>query len=78
MSEGMFGVVKLLMGSFLILMGYGYIYRPDMIQRLYRFVREMMLNDARIMLERKKWGFFFLMMGALFVYMGWTALNRAP
>ena len=78
MTTEFFGVIKLLMGVFLILMGCGYIYRPEAIQRIYRFVREIMLNDARIMLERKKWGLFFIMMGTLFVFMGWTALERVP
>ena len=56
------------------MLGLGYLYRPDLIERLYAFLREYVLNDAHVALERKKWGAFFLLIGFLFTYMGWTSM----
>jgi hypothetical protein len=57
-------------------LGLGYLYRPDLIERMNALLREYLLNDAYIALERKKWGAFFLLAAFLFLYMGWTSLAR--
>jgi hypothetical protein len=67
---------KLGAGVFFALLGLGYLYRPDLIERLNAVLRNYLLNDAYIALERKKWGSFFLLIAFLFLYMGWTALKR--
>ena len=36
--------------------------------------REYHFNDAYIALERRKWGAFFLLLGFLFTYLGYSAL----
>jgi hypothetical protein len=66
--------LKLLLGLLCLMLGLGYLYRPRLIERLYAFLREYMLNDAHVALERKKWGAFFLLIGFLLIYMGWSAL----
>lgn len=66
--------LKLVLGLLCFLLGLGYLYRPRLIERLYAFLREYMLNDAHVALERKKWGAFFLLVGFLLTYMGWSAL----
>jgi len=66
--------LKLIVGALCFLLGLGYLYRPDLIERLYAFLREYVLNDAHVALERKKWGAFFLLIGFLFTYMGWTSM----
>ncbi len=58
------------------LLGLGYLYRPDLIERMNAVLRDYVLNDAYIALERKKWGMFFLLVSFLFLYVGWTALRR--
>jgi len=63
---------KLGVGFLSLMLGLGYLYRPDLIERMNAVLREYLLNDAYIALERRKWGFFFL----LFLYMGWAALPR--
>lgn len=68
--------LKLLVGAVSLLLGLGYLYRPDLIERMNAVLREYLLNDAYIALERKKWGAFFLLIAFLFLYMGWTALGR--
>jgi len=67
---------KLAVGFVSLLLGLGYLYRPDLIERMNALLREYLLNDAYIALERKKWGAFFLLVAFLFLYMGWTALTR--
>ncbi len=68
--------LKLLAGLVCALLGMGYLYRPDLIARMNAVIRESLLNDAHIALERKKWGTFFLLIAFLFLYMGVTALGR--
>ncbi len=51
-------------------LGAGYLYRPDLLERLYAFLREYLFNDAHLRLERRKWGVFFLLLGFLLVYVG--------
>jgi len=68
--------IKLVIGVLCFLLGLGYLYRPDLIERMNAFLRETVLNDAHIALERRKWGAFFLLTGFLFLYMGVTAMQR--
>lgn len=69
-------IVKLVIGFACFVLALGYLYRPDLIERMNAFIRDYLLNDAYIALERKKWGAFFLLMAFLFIYMGWTALIK--
>jgi hypothetical protein len=67
--------LKLAAGFASLVLGLGYLYRPDLIERMNALLREYLLNDAYIALERKKWGAFFLLVAFLFLYMGWSALR---
>ena len=69
-------LLKIVIGVLSGLLGIGYLYRPDLIERMNAVLRDYMLNDAYIALERRKWGMFFLLVSFLFLYMGWTALPR--
>ena len=68
--------VDIVIGTGCLLLGLGYLYRPDLIERMNALLREYFLNDAYIALERKKWGLFFLLVSFLFLYMGAAALKR--
>lgn len=68
-------ILRMCVGFVCLLLGLGYLYRPDLIERMNAVLREYFLNDAYIALERKKWGAFFLLLAFLFLYMGWTGLN---
>ena len=68
--------LKIVFGLLFGLLGLGYLYRPDLIERMNALLRDYLLNDAYIALERRKYGTFFLLMSFLFLYMGWTALAR--
>ena len=70
--------VELIVGLVSFLLGLGYLYRPDLITRMNAILREYLINDAHIALERKKWGIFFLLIAFLFLYMAMTVLTRHP
>jgi hypothetical protein len=69
--------LKIAIGLASFVLGLGYLYRPDLIWRMNALIREYLLNDAHIALERKKWGTFFLLVAFLFLYMGISALQRS-
>lgn len=58
-----------LFGLFFLILGLGYLFRPDLITRINRVLREYLLNDSYIALERKKWGLLMLLLSCLFFYM---------
>jgi hypothetical protein len=68
--------LKIIIGLICGFLGLGYLYRPDLIERMNAVLRDYVLNDAYIALERRKWGMFFLLISFLFLYMGWVALPR--
>ncbi len=51
-------------------LGAGYLYRPDLLERFYAFLRDYLFNDAHLRLERRKWGLFFLLVSFLLFYLG--------
>ena len=67
---------KIICGLVSGFIGLGYLYRPDLIERINAVLRDYVLNDAYIALERRKWGMFFLLVSFLFLYTGWSALSR--
>ena len=69
-------IFKIVIGVLCSLLGLGYLYRPDLIERMNAVLRDYVLNDAYIALERKKWGMFFLLIAFLFLHAGWSALSR--
>ena len=68
--------LKIVFGLLSLALGCGYLYRPDLIERMNALLREYILNDSYIALERRKYGMFFLLLSFLFLYMGWAALPR--
>lgn len=69
-------LLKIAVGLLCGALGLGYLYRPDLIERMNAVLREYLLNDSYIALDRRKWGMFFLLLAFLFLHMGWTALGR--
>jgi hypothetical protein len=68
--------LKIVIGLFSGVLGLGYLYRPDLIERMNAVLRDYLLNDAYIALERRKWGMFFLLISFLFLYVGWSSFPR--
>ena len=67
---------KVFFGVLFFALGLGYLYRPDLIERMNALLREYLLNDAHLALERRKWGMFFLLISFLFLYMAFSAIQR--
>ena len=65
--------IDIVVGLLCLCLGFGYLYRPKLIERMNALLRDYLLNDAYISLERKKWGAFFLLVSFLFFYMAYTA-----
>ena len=62
--------LKIFFGLLFVLLGLGYIYKPEVIERLNRLIKETFLNDSYVALHRRNWGFLLLLVGAVLVYMG--------
>ena len=67
--------LKVFFGLVFILLGLGYIYKPEIIERINRLIRETFINDSYVALHRRNWGFLLLLLGALLVYMGMTRIG---
>ena len=65
---------KILLGLVFFALGLGYLYRPDIIQRMNAVIREYLLNDSIIALERRKWGMFFLLLSFLCLYLAYSQI----
>ncbi|HOX22453.1 MAG TPA: hypothetical protein PLL10_03240 [Elusimicrobiales bacterium] len=60
----------LAVGAVLFVLGAGYCFRPDIVERVNNLIKEHILNDVYVMLERKKWGACLMLFGFLLVYIG--------
>ena len=54
----------------ILLLGLGYIYKPGVIERINRVLKETLLNDSYAALHRRNWGFLLILLGAMLIYMG--------
>jgi len=66
--------LKLFFGLLILALGMGYIYRPDIIERVNRVLKETLLNDSYVALHRRSWGLLLVLLGAILIYMGTTRL----
>ncbi|MDO8806532.1 MAG: hypothetical protein Q7R35_19135 [Elusimicrobiota bacterium] len=64
--------LKIFFGLVFILLGLGYIYKPEIIVRINRLIKDTFLNDSYVALHRKNWGFLLLLVGGVLIYMGFT------
>lgn len=62
--------LKIFFGLVFVLLGLGYIYKPEIIERINRLIKETFLNDSYVALHRRNWGFLLVLLGAVLVYMG--------
>jgi len=62
--------LKIFFGLLFILLGLGYVYKPEIIERINRLIKETFLNDSYVALHRKNWGFLLLLVGGVLIYMG--------
>ena len=62
--------LKIFFGLVFVLLGLGYVYKPEVIERINRLIKETFLNDSYVALHRKNWGFLLLLVGGVLIYMG--------
>lgn len=67
--------LKILFGLIILLLGFGYIYKPGVIERLNKVLKETLLNDSYVALQREKWGLLLVLIGSLLLYMGISRLD---
>ena len=59
-------------------LGLVFIYWPAGIVKFNKIVRERIFNDNRVLLERRKKGFFFMLLFLIFTYWGYQNFCSAP
>jgi hypothetical protein len=70
-------LLKLAFGAFFFLLGWVYLYRPNLIIALNRVARDVFFNDRSILLQRKKLSIVFFCFSLLALYMGTTSLMKS-
>ena len=65
-------------GLVILLLGLGYIYKPGVVERINKVLKETLLNDSYIALHRRNWGFLLALVGATLIYMGISSLLKNP
>ena len=68
--------MKFLLGILFLILGFIYLYRPDLIFRMNALMRAYFFNDATTTLERRKWGLFFLLLSLLCLYLAMPQLKK--
>jgi|GEM_PF-5056644 len=61
-------------GLLLLLAGWLFIAKINLVTQFARILRENLLNESRLVLEKKKWAFFFLLTGIFLLYLGLARL----
>ena len=57
-------------GLIFLVIGVGYLRRPDIVANVYALLRETLFSEEHIALDRKKWALFFLLLSLLCFYWG--------
>lgn len=67
--------LKLFFGVFFFLLGGVYLYKPNLVGELNRIARDILFNDRRVLLERKKLAILFFCLSFMALYMGFSSLT---
>ena len=66
--------LKLVFGAFFFVLGWIYLYKPNLVLQVNRIAREKIFSDRLILLERKKLAILFFCLSFVGLYMGMTSL----
>lgn len=61
-------IIFIFIGLFMLAMGFGYLYRPDKVQKINSWIRENLFNDRLLLTKRRKVGVMLLFVGAIIIY----------
>lgn len=67
--------LKLFFGVFFFLLGWVYLYKSNLVVELNRIARDILFNDRRVLLERKKLAILFFCLSFMALYMGLSSLT---
>ena len=67
--------LKLFFGLIILLLGLGYIYKPEAIERFNKVLKDTLLNDSYVAMHRRSWGFLLILIGSTLIYMGVSRLR---
>lgn len=70
--------LKLVLAILFLLLGWIYLYNPNIILYINRFARETLFNDRSVLLQRKKLSILFFSLSILALYMGATSILHKP
>lgn len=70
--------ILFILGSLSVFAGLALIYRPGWILKFNRFVRDHVVNDAALLLERRKKGVLMLLLAFLFFTWGYYRAHYSP
>ena len=70
-------ILKLAFGAVFFLLGWVYLYKPNLIVALNRVARDVFFNDRSILLQRKKASILFFCLALLALYMGVTSFIKS-
>ncbi|HOW28075.1 MAG TPA: hypothetical protein PK876_06205 [Elusimicrobiota bacterium] len=73
-------VIKIIAGLLFLFLSLSYLYRPAWILKINAAGRQMLFNDAHVLLFRRRWGLLFLVSASVFLYAGFNnlAYQAAP
>ena len=67
-------VIKIGLGLLMFFLGMALVFKPVIIKRILRLVKETILNESFLLIERRKLGLLFVLVGLLLFYMGMRRL----
>jgi len=68
--------LKIFLGSFFLIFGLLFIYKPSAAGKTIKVIKETFLNETYFLLKNKRFGFLFLLLGMLLLYMGLSRLQN--
>lgn len=74
-NEGLMVYAKLAIGVLFLLLGWIYLYQPNLVSRLNSFARDVLFNDRVILLSRKKVSIVFFCISFIAVFMGLSSMG---
>ncbi len=67
-------LIKIGLGLLLVFLGMALVFKPIIVKRIVRIVKEIILNESFLLIERRKLGLLFVLVGLLLFYMGMSRL----
>ena len=67
-------LIKIGLGLLLLFLGMALVFKPVIVKRILRLVKEIILNESFLLIERRKLGLLFVLVGLLLFYMGISRL----